>query len=90
MSVSKINKKTATCKGKVSLFIKNIIKNKSVSNKRCVQSHYKEERLESIKKRLNEIEESVLNYNQYKSHYEENPLSINIRELEKVYCDIID
>ncbi|MCR8746616.1 hypothetical protein [Romboutsia lituseburensis] len=89
MNVLENSKKIST-KKKVSLFIKSIIKTKEDIKKDYTQVYYKEDRLENIKSKLNEIEESVLNYNQHKSYVGENQLSINIKELEKVYCDIIE
>lgn len=89
MNVLENNKKIST-KKKVSLFIKSIIKTREYIKKDYTQAYYKEDRLENIKSKLNEIEESVLSYNQYKCYIGENKLSINIKELEKVYCDIIE
>ncbi|MPM62396.1 hypothetical protein SDC9_109267 [bioreactor metagenome] len=84
------NRKKICTKKKVSLFIKSIMKTRVNIKKDYAQGYYKEDRLENIKSKLNEIEESVLSYNQHKSYIGENQLSINIKELEKVYCDIIE
>lgn len=70
------------------MFIKNII-NKNDSKKECfIEVNSKENRLESIKNKLNEIEYSILSYNQYKEVYKDNVIRININELEKVYKNI--
>ena len=54
-----------------------------------INDPYQEDKLEYIKSKLNEIEESVLNYNQYKELAKDKAIEINIKKLEKLYENII-
>jgi len=59
------------------------------SKEERINDSYQEYKLEYIKNKLNEIEESILNYNQYKEVAKDKAIEINIKKLEKLYENII-
>lgn len=68
--------------------IQNII-DKYDSKEEGINDSYQDDKLEYIKNKLNEIEESILNYNQYKELAKDKSIEINIKKLEKLYENII-
>ena len=68
--------------------VQNII-DKYDSKEEGINDSYQEDKLEYIKNKLNEIEESILNYNQYKELAKDKAIEINIKKLEKLYENII-
>lgn len=68
--------------------VQNII-DKYDSKGKGINDSCQEDKLEYIKNRLNEIEESILNYNQYKEVAKDKAIEINIKKLEKIYENII-
>lgn len=68
--------------------VQNII-DKYDNKEEGISDSYQEDKLEYIKNKLNEIEESILNYNQYKELAKDKAIEINIKKLEKLYENII-
>ena len=68
--------------------VQNVI-DKYDSKEEGTNDSYQEDKLEYIKNKLNEIEESILNYNQYKELAKDKAIEINIKKLEKLYENII-
>ncbi len=68
--------------------VQNII-DKYDNKEEGINDSYQEDKLEYIKNKLNEIEESILNYNQYKELAKDKAIEINIKKLEKLYENII-
>jgi len=59
-------------------------------SKEGINDSHQENRFKYIKSKLNEIEESILNYNQYKEVAKDKAIEINIKKLEKLYENIIE
>ena len=69
------------CLNELIMFVKNKRSKSNFNKEGYMEVSYKEDRLESIKNKLDEIECSILSYNQYEEVYKDDIIRENIKEL---------